>query len=86
MIKGYYKIDGKKGYLYCRFGIILTKEKLSDVQKITVFSKSGKLLVYFNDAKWTTVVIDKALYDDFIGEMLKENPAIVYEKTEESGE
>ncbi len=55
----------KGDMLFCYFGVIKTKNKIADIVQITHFKKSEKLVVYFQDAKFSVVVIAKEYYEAF---------------------
>lgn len=74
---GFYVVKDKK--LICYFGLIKTEYDLEDVVAVTHFKKSDKLVVYFNDKKYTVIVISPDSYDDFIGAIRTENPQIIYD-------
>lgn len=64
LLFGKYTVTEK--FLTIHFGFITTKSKISDIVAITHFKKSDKLVVYFADAKYSVVIIDKNLYDEFV--------------------
>ncbi len=77
MLYGCYTVKGST--LYCNFGVVKTSYDIKDVVCITHFKKSDKLVVYFKDAKYTVIVIDNKLYDDFIATLREINPSIAYD-------
>ncbi len=77
MVYGCYTIKGDT--LSCNFGVVKTTYDIKDVVSIAHFKKSDKLVVYFKDAKYTVIVIDSKLYDEFIAALRQVNPSIAYE-------
>ena len=76
MFYGKYTI--KKEMLYTNFGFIYTKTDIKDIVQITHFKKSDKLVVYFVDQKYSVIVISPADYEQFILELRKKNPQIIF--------
>ena len=77
MIYGKYVIKGKN--LYACFGLVKTKYEIEEIVEITHFKKSNKLVAYFNDQKYTVIVIAPIDYEEFILGVRKINPKIVYD-------
>ena len=74
-VYGRYVIKG--GALYCYFGFIRTKTPIKEATRITHFTKSNKLVMYFNDGKYSVIVISPEFYGDFTGEIVKINPSVI---------
>ncbi|MBR2614826.1 MAG: hypothetical protein IKC71_04425 [Clostridia bacterium] len=71
-----YKIKNDK--IYLRLGLFLT---IIDINKIVEFKIYGdKLTLFLNDARYTVIVIDKKYFDNFVSEVRKINPLIIYSK------
>jgi hypothetical protein len=77
ILYGRYVIKGD--YLTQYFGLLKTKTPVKDIAEITHFKKSDKLVIYFVDRKYTVIVIQKELYEQFILALREANPAIVYD-------
>lgn len=69
----------KNEYLYSNFGLIKSKSKIKDIIEITHFKKSDKLVVYYKEGTFSVIMIDSKFYDDFILELRKVNPEIVFD-------
>ncbi len=74
---GNYVIKGENLYTY--FGFFRSKSKIEDIVCVSLFKKSNKLVVYFKEQTYTVIVIDEALYDEFILSIRKINQKIVYD-------
>ncbi|MBE5756569.1 MAG: hypothetical protein E7342_02100 [Clostridiales bacterium] len=73
-----YKI--KKDKICLRLGLFLT---IIDVNKIVEFKiYNGKLTLFLDDARYTVIVIDKKYFDNFVSEVRKINPLIIYSKND----
>lgn len=77
-VYGIYVIKGD--ILYSYFGLVQSKFDINDITEITHFKKSDKLVVYFSDAKYTVIVIDKTDYDDFVVALREVNRKIIFDK------
>lgn len=77
-VYGMYVIKGDTLYSY--FGLVRSKFDINDITEITHFKKSDKLVVYFSDAKYTVIVIDKTDYDDFVVALREVNRKIIFDK------
>ena len=76
MIYGKYVI--KNGFLYTCFGLLKSKVSINDVTQITHFTFSNKLVVYFNDQKYSVIVIAPERYDDFIKAVRENNKSVLF--------
>lgn len=77
MIYGRYLINDK--FLVQYFGLIKIKTPISSLVQITHFKKSDKLVVYFDDQKYTVIVIDKSLYDEFVMRVREVNSNVIFD-------
>ncbi len=76
-VYGAYVVKGDKLYSY--FGFIRTKYEINDIVEITHFKKTDKLVAYFKDSKYTVIVIDKTLYDEFVIALRQVNKQIIFD-------
>lgn len=67
-----------KEYLYTCFGFIKIKSDINEIISIVLFKKSEKCVIYFKDAKYTVIVIDKSQYEQFVLSLRELNPKITY--------
>lgn len=74
---GLYKI--KDGCLYSCFGFIYSKTDLKEIVAVHVFANTEKLVLYYKNEKYSVIIIPPELYDEFIAELLKNNPEIAYD-------
>lgn len=81
MLCGRYVVKGK--VLITRFGFFTSKTSISDICQITHFKKSDKLVVYFNDAKYSVIVISPNEYEKFAVTIRNINRAIIYSTSNE---
>ena len=75
-VYGRYVVKGD--YFYACFGIIRSTYSINEVVEIAYFKKSNKLVVYFESAEYTVIVIDQKDYDDFVKVLRDINPKIIY--------
>lgn len=75
-----YNIKDKK--LILHIGFFSIKYNTSDIVQITLFEKLNHLVVYFKDATFTTILINKKHYDSFIESLKNENSLIIYSSTQ----
>ena len=73
----YYTFKGDK--LVTRYGIIKSEIAIKAISEIVYFKKTEKLVIYFDEDKYSVVVVKKDWYDDFVREIRKINPAIRYD-------
>lgn len=76
IFSSYYAVG--EGILKTSFGIIKSKFKICDIDKVVLDRSSNKLSVYFKDNSFVTVVVKPEWYEDFVNELLKCNPQIEY--------
>lgn len=80
LVYGRYVIKGE--YLYTYFGFIRTKVDIKTIVKLTHFKKSDSLVAYFEDAKFTVIVISSKDYEKFIEKIREVNPKIYFDTTQ----
>lgn len=81
----YSRYSFKNKLAILRFGIFTTKFNLEKAIKIVHFKLSDKLVLYFDNATFTTILIKSTLYSDFIQAVRQINPSVQFEKeTEEN--
>ncbi len=68
----------KDGCVYNYLGFVRGKSRIDEIIQITHFKKSDKLVVYFNDQRYTVVVISPTEYDEFISIIREINPKVYY--------
>lgn len=68
----------KNGNVLLYFGLIKSTTPLSEAIGITFTPFKQKLVVVFSDNRFLNVVINPALFDDFVGAVHKVNPDVVY--------
>ena len=73
---GKYTVTEK--HLTIHFGFITTKSQINDIVAITHFKKSGKLVVYFSEAKYSVIIIDSSDYDNFVLAVREFNPKVIF--------
>lgn len=59
-----YEIDDKN--ICCRFGFITSKRKITEITQISLFLDKEKLVVYFDDKKYTIIIINPLKFDEFV--------------------
>ncbi len=73
---GKYYVKGEN--LCVKFGFITVKTPVQSIYQFTHFKKSDKLIMYFEDGKYTVIVIAPEQYADFILTVRAINPRILY--------
>ncbi|MBR5900499.1 MAG: PH domain-containing protein [Clostridia bacterium] len=68
----------KDGNLTTRIGVFAVKTPVREICAVTHFKKSDKLVVYFDEAKFSVIVISPEFYEQFISSLKETNPAILY--------
>ncbi len=76
IFSGRYFIKGD--YLYTKFGFFTIKTEIDKIYQFTHFKKSDKLVMYFEDGRYTVIVISPKEYEDFILSVRKQNPSVLY--------
>lgn len=76
LVSSYYSVDSK--ILKTSFGIIKSKFNIENIENIVLDRETNKLTVYFADKTFILIVVKPEWYDDFISELLKNNPKIEY--------
>lgn len=68
----------KDNYLYCRFGFFYTKTEIAEIFQITEFKAVNKLVMYFQNEKYSVAVISEKYYREFYEALKSVNPNIIY--------
>lgn len=76
LVSSYYSVDSK--ILKTSFGIIKSKFKIENIESIVLDRKTNKLTVHFVDKTFILIVVKPEWYEDFISELIKNNPKIEY--------
>ena len=76
MIHSTYKIKDGKLYLY--FGFINNTFNLSEALNLTHFEDKDMLVLFFNQAEYTRIVIKKQDFNAFANSIIEENEKIVF--------
>ena len=76
LVSSYYSVDSKM--LKTSFGIIKSKFKIENIESIVLDRETNKLTVHFEDKSFILIVVKPEWYEDFISELLKNNPKIEY--------
>lgn len=76
LVSSYYSVDSK--ILKTSFGIIKSKFKIENIESIVLDRQTNKLTVHFADKTFILIVVKPEWYEDFISELLKNNPKIEY--------
>ncbi len=69
----------KNGFIYTYFGFIRIKVNVNKITQFSHFKKSDTLVAYFDDERYTVIVISPDKYDDFIKGTRKFNPKITFD-------
>ena len=78
-VMAYGKYTIKKGKIYLHLGIIRTRYDIKDIVQFTHFKKSNKLVMYFEDAKYTVIVISPEEYEQFVLAVRENKQSIIYD-------
>ena len=70
-VNGCYLIKGNT--LYSCFGIIKTKTDIFSVVSITHYKKTKKLVLFFNTAEYSSIIIAEKDFSNFVEELRKIN-------------
>lgn len=76
LVSSYYSVDSK--ILKTSFGIIKSKFKLENIESVVLDRQTNKLTVHFADKTFILIVVKPEWYEDFISELIKNNPKIEY--------
>lgn len=76
LVSSYYSVDSK--ILKTSFGIIKSKFKIENIESIVLDRQTNKLTVHFVDKTFILIVVKPEWYEDFISELIKNNPKIEY--------
>lgn len=72
-----YVVDDK--YFKTRFGFIVSKYDLKNIERIVLDKKTDKLAVIFKEGTFIVVVVRQEWYEQFVKTLLDANPKIEYE-------
>ncbi len=76
LASSYYAVGGDE--LKTSFGIIKSKFKISEIDKVILDRATEKLAVYFKNETFVMIVVKPEWYEEFVNELLKCNPQIEY--------
>ncbi|MCH5146896.1 MAG: PH domain-containing protein [Clostridiales bacterium] len=76
IISSYYSVGNN--ILKTSFGIIKSKFKIDNIKSVMLDRKTNKLTVHFADNSFILIAVKPEWYEDFINELLKNNPNIEY--------
>lgn len=76
LFSSYYSVNSTT--LKTSFGIVKSRFKLENIESILLDRETNKLTVHFVDKSFIYVVVKPEWYEDFISEILKNNPKIEY--------
>lgn len=68
----------KNGYLVLAFGLIRSKTLLKEAEHVTFIPFKKKLVVFFTDNRFLSIVIDPDSFSEFVSFIRSINPDIVY--------
>lgn len=72
--------------LILSFGFIKVIYEINEIIEINHFKKTDKLVVYFNNQKYTVILISSKNYDEFIKSVRQINRAILFDEKIENQE
>ncbi len=75
-ISSYYAVDDK--HIITSFGIIKTKYVIAEIKSLELNKNTHKLSVYFHNEQYIVIVVKEDWYQDFVDEILKVNPDVIY--------
>ena len=74
-------------HLIAYWGIVKNKFDVKEITTVTHFRKTDKLVIYFSDQSFTTIIISPELFDKFAEDLKSKNKRIFYQlNVEDSGE
>ena len=76
LLSSYYSVSGD--VLKTSFGIIKSKFKISNIEKVVLDRSTDKLTAHFKDGTFIVIIVKPEWYEDFISELLKSNPQLEY--------
>ena len=76
LVSSCYIIDGK--YFKTKFGFIVSKYDVENIDSIVDNKKTGKLTVTFANGEFMVIVVKQEWYNDFIEALLAANRKIEY--------
>ena len=65
-------------YLYFYFGFLYTKTDINEIFQLTHFKAQKKLVMYFNNEKYSVALIDEKRYEEFYNALKAVNPDIIF--------
>lgn len=69
----------KNNCLYCYFGLISVKYKISDIVQFTHFRLSNTLVAYFIDQRYTVIIISPENFGELVKKARELKPDIIFE-------
>lgn len=79
----YSRYSFKNNIAILRFGVFATKFDLKQAIRIVHFKLSNKLVLYFETATFTTILIKPTAYTDFVQTLREINPLIQFDTESE---
>lgn len=76
IISSYYSVGNN--ILKTSFGIIKSKFHLENIKSVMLDRQTNKLTVHFVDESFILIVVKPEWHDEFVSELLKNNPKIEY--------
>ena len=76
IISSYYSIENN--VLKTSFGIIKSKFKIDNIKSVMLDRQTNKLTVHFIDNSFFLIAVKPEWYDEFVSELIKNNPNIEY--------
>lgn len=76
LLNSAYVIDEKK--FITKFGFIVSKYDLKEIEEIVLDRKTNKLCVNFSNGNYIIIVVKQDWYDEFVKALLDANPKIEY--------
>ncbi len=77
LIYQYYRInDGK---LKMCLGFIVITYSINDISEVIYYKDKRKLVAYYGEDKFTIILLSEEKHEDFIKELRKINPEIIYD-------
>ena len=81
LINSYYQITESE--IKVKLSLISSSIKVKDITKITHFTKSDRLVIFFQDETFTNIVIKPSQFLEFIKKLKKANSKILHTAIEE---
>ena len=67
----------KNNFVVLWLGFIRFKSPIENIVSITHFKKTNSLVVYFNNAEYSVIMIKREFFESFIDSLTKQNPKII---------